>query len=68
MVVERFLIRNNCSLNAPIYNYSSTALLNNTMVTTPLGDSRVVREAEEIADEGKCGTRRRRKRRKNKNW
>ena len=39
MIVFAFLIRNNCSLNAPIHYYSSTALLNNTMVTTPTGGS-----------------------------
>ena len=34
-----FLIRNNYSLNAPFHYYSSTSLLNNTIVTTPLGGS-----------------------------
>jgi len=32
---SRFLILNNCSLNAPIHYYSSTALLNNIMVLIP---------------------------------
>ena len=35
-----FLIRNSCSLNAPIHYYSSTALSNNTTVTITPGGNR----------------------------